>query len=62
MIKQVIGPVDIHEGKQHREYVFHWCKAPSGIRFFAGHKNGLVLFELAQIKIGTDKVQVLIEL
>ncbi len=41
---------------------FHESKDPRGNRLFAGHSNGSVSFQLAQIHVGEDKVPVSIVL
>ena len=47
-------------GCQH--FAFHEYKDPRGNRLFAGHSNGSVSFQLAQIHVGEDKVPVSIVL
>jgi hypothetical protein len=47
-------------GSQH--FAFHEYKDPRGNRLFAGHSNGSVSFQLAQIRVGEDKVPVSIVL
>ena len=43
-------------GCQH--FAFHEYKDPRGNRLFAGHSNGSVSFQLAQIQVGEGKVPV----
>jgi hypothetical protein len=47
-------------GCQH--FAFHKYKDPRGNRLFAGHSNGSVSFQLAQIHVGEGKVPVSIVL
>ena len=47
-------------GCQH--FAFHEYKDPRGNRLFAGHSNGSVSFQLAQIQVGEGKVPVSIVL
>ena len=47
-------------GSQH--YAFHECKDPCGNRHFAGHSNGSIPFQLAQLKVGEGKIPVSIVL
>ena len=47
-------------GKQH--FAFHEYKDPNGDRIFAGDANGSVSFQLAQARIGPNKVPVSIVL
>ena len=47
-------------GSQH--FAFHEYKDPHGNRLFAGHSNGSISFQLAQIQVGEDKVPVSIVL
>ena len=47
-------------GCQH--FAFHEYKDPRGNRLFAGHANGSVSFQLAQMKVGEGKVPVSIVL
>ena len=46
----------------HQHFAFHEYKDPHGNRLFDGDANGSVSFQLAQIKIGNDKVPVSIVL
>jgi hypothetical protein len=46
----------------HQHFAFHEYKDPHGNRLFAGDANGSVSFQLAQVKIGNDKVPVFIML
>ena len=46
----------------HQHFAFHEYKDPRGNRLFAGHSNGSVSFQLAQLKIGEGKVPVSIVL
>jgi hypothetical protein len=39
-----------------QHFVFHEYKDPRGNRFFAGHSNGSVSFQLAQVRVGEGKV------
>ncbi len=47
-------------GCQH--FAFHEYKDPRGNRLFAGHSNGSVPFQLAQVRVGEGKVPVSIVL
>ncbi len=47
-------------GCQH--IAFHEYKGPCGNRLFAGYSNGSVSFQLAQVRVGEDKVPVSIVL
>jgi hypothetical protein len=42
----------------HQHFSFHEYRDPRGNRIFAGHANGLVSFQLAQMRIGPNKVPV----
>ncbi len=46
----------------HQHLAFHEYNDPRGNKLFARHFNGSVTFQLAQLKIGPDKVPVLIVL
>jgi hypothetical protein len=46
----------------HQPFAFHEYKDPHGNKLFAGDANGSLSFQLAQIKIGIDKVPVSIVL
>ena len=45
-----------------QHFAFHEYKDPRGNRLFAGHSNGSVSFQLAQIQVGEGKVPVSIVL
>jgi hypothetical protein len=55
VLRELIGDLRF-AGHQH--FAFHEYKDPHGNRLFAGDANGSVSFQLAQIKIGNDKVPV----
>jgi hypothetical protein len=55
VLRELIGDLRL-AGHQH--FAFHEYKDPHGNRLFAGDANGSVSFQLAQIKIGPDKVPV----
>jgi hypothetical protein len=57
VLRDLIGDLRL-AGHQH--FAFHEYKDPHGNRLFAGGANGSVSFQLAQIKIGIDKVPVFI--
>jgi hypothetical protein len=59
VLRELIGDLRL-AGHQH--FAFHEYKDPHGNRLFAGDANGSVSFQLAQIKIGNDKVPVSIVL
>jgi hypothetical protein len=61
VLRELIGDLNL-AGHQHRDFAFHQYKYPHGNRLFAGDANGSVSFQLAQIKIGIDKVPVSIVL
>lgn len=47
---------------RHQHFSFHQYKDPSENRIFTGDANGSVLFQLAQMRIGQNKVPVSIVL
>ncbi len=55
VLRELIGDMRL-AGKQH--FAFHEYKDPRENRIFAGDANGSVSFQLAQIKIGPNKVPV----
>ena len=59
VLRELIGDLRL-AGHQH--FAFHEYKDPHGNRLFAGDANGSVSFQLAQLKIGNDKVPVSIVL
>jgi hypothetical protein len=59
VLRELIGDLRL-AGHQH--FAFHEYKDTHGNRLFAGDANGDVSFQLAQIKIGNDKVPVSIVL
>jgi hypothetical protein len=59
VLRELIGDLRL-AGHQH--FAFHESKDPHGNRLLAGDANGSVSFQLAQIKIGTNKVPVSIVL
>ena len=59
VLRELIGDLRL-AGHQH--FAFHEYKDPHGNRLFAGDANGSVSFQLAQIRIGNDKVPVSIVL
>ena len=59
VLRELIGDMRL-AGHQH--FAFNEYKDPHGNRLFAGDANGSVSFQLAQIKIGNDKVPVSIVL
>jgi hypothetical protein len=59
VLRELIGDLRL-AGKQH--FAFHEYKDPHGNRIFAGDANGSVSFQLAQARIGPNKVPVSIVL
>ncbi len=59
VLRELMADVRLAES-QH--FAFHEYKDPRGNRLFAGHSNGSVSFQLAQIHVGEDKVPVSIVL
>ena len=59
VLRELIGDLRL---ASHQHFAFHEYKDPHGNRLFAGDANGSVSFQLAQIKIGNDKVPVSIVL
>ena len=59
VLRELMGDMRL-AGSQH--FGFHEYKDPHGNRLFAGHSNGSVSFQLAQIKVGEGKVPVSIVL
>ncbi len=56
VMRELIGDMRL-EGKQ--LFAFHEYKDPRGNRLFAGDANGSVSFQLAQTRIGPNKIPVL---
>ena len=59
VLRELIGDVRL-SGSQH--FAFNEYKDPHGNRLFAGHSNGSLSFQLAQIRVGEGKVPVSIVL
>jgi hypothetical protein len=59
VLRELIGDLSL-AGHQH--FAFHEYNDPHGNRLFAGDANRSVSFQLAQIKIGSDKAPVSIVL
>ena len=55
VLRELIGDIRL-AGSQH--FGFKEYLDPHGNRLFAGHANGSVTFQLAQIRVGSDKVPV----
>jgi hypothetical protein len=55
VLRELVGDIRL-AGCQH--FAFKEYLDPHGNRLFAGHSNGSVSFQLAQIRVGADKVPV----